>query len=111
MFALSSRLLRHLKRPCLQRDHFETKPVATASMKSPQPITKDDRQQQSSDLGAVSSLSRRRFVSKMAGATIWVGLSDALRDFWSTERTLFAEAAELARGAVTVDLHCHPNKL
>jgi len=80
-------------------------------MKSLQEITGTERTQRPFDTIELSWLSRRRFIARLATGAASVCLADALRDLWSGERNLFAEAAELARSAVTVDLHCHPNKL
>ena len=57
--------------------------------------------------GSLPELSRRQFIrALLATAAIEPGLRALLGD-----KRLLAEAAELSRGAVTIDLHCHPNAL
>jgi hypothetical protein len=56
-------------------------------------------------------LTRRRLLSTvLSGLASAYALPSAL-DYFGGERTLLAEAAELFREVVTVDLHCHPNNL
>jgi membrane dipeptidase len=56
-------------------------------------------------------LTRRHFLSNLLRGATAGCLAPSLIDFWASEKNLFAEAAELQREAVTVDLHCHPNSL
>ena len=54
-------------------------------------------------------LSRRRFLSTVLGGAATAYAAPSLLDCFRRETSLIAEAAELSREAVTVDLHCHPN--
>ena len=54
-------------------------------------------------------LNRRRFLSTLLAGTATACAAPSLLDCFRREMTLFAEAAELSREAITVDLHCHPN--
>lgn len=56
-------------------------------------------------------LTRRRFLSSLLLGATAGGLAPGLADFFAAEKNLFAEAAQLSREVVTVDLHCHPNSL
>ncbi len=61
--------------------------------------------------GAFQPLSRRRFLSRLFPAVASAGIAPSLLRYLLDQRELLAEAAELSREAVTVDLHCHPNRL
>lgn len=54
------------------------------------------------------ALTRRRFLSTFVSAAASVYAGASLLDYFRREPGLLAEAAELSREAVTVDLHCHP---
>jgi membrane dipeptidase len=55
-------------------------------------------------------LTRRGFLSDLFWSAA-IGFAAPLSEILAAEKSLLAEAAELAREAVTVDLHCHPNSL
>jgi membrane dipeptidase len=59
----------------------------------------------------VRPLTRRRFFSTLLSGLASAYAAPSLLDCLGAERGLLVEAAELSREAVTVDLHCHPNKL
>jgi membrane dipeptidase len=54
-------------------------------------------------------LTRRRFLASMLPAIASTMAWPSVLDYFQGERRLFAQAAELSREAITVDLHCHPN--
>ena len=54
-------------------------------------------------------VSRRRFLSTVLGGAATAYAAPSLLDCFRRETSLIAQAAELSREAVTVDLHCHPN--
>jgi len=54
-------------------------------------------------------LTRRRFLSSLLRGATAACLAPGLAA--AAEKSLFAEAAQLSREAITVDLHCHPNSL
>lgn len=56
-------------------------------------------------------LTRRKFLSTLLGGTATALAAQSVLDYFAGEGNLLAEAAELAREVVTVDLHCHPNVL
>lgn len=56
-------------------------------------------------------LTRRKFLSTLLGGTATALAAQSVLDYFAGEGNLLAEAAELAREVVTVDLHCHPNLL
>jgi membrane dipeptidase len=61
--------------------------------------------------GDIRILTRRSFIAQLLrGATVGHFVTSLL-DYIAGDKNLLAEAAELAREAVTIDLHCHPNAL
>lgn len=79
-------------------------------MSSSKSITSEERAGAGSAAGSAPRLSRRQFIRAL-GATFAAGaIEPELRALLGDKR-LLAEAAELSREAVTIDLHCHPNAL
>lgn len=66
---------------------------------------------ESSKRAPMPLLTRRHFLSSLLRGATAGCLAPSLIGFLKGEKNLFAEAAELLREAVTVDLHCHPNSL
>jgi membrane dipeptidase len=60
--------------------------------------------------GLLRQLSRRQFLRGLGAAFAGIAFDPGLRALLG-DKSLLAEAAELSREAVTVDLHCHPNAL
>jgi hypothetical protein len=56
-------------------------------------------------------LTRRRFLSTLLPSLASACAAPSALDYLCSEKGLLAEAAELSRKAVTVDLHCHPNNV
>jgi membrane dipeptidase len=56
-------------------------------------------------------LTRRRFLSTLLSGLASICALPTARDYPWGNGKLLAEAAELSREVVTVDLHCHPNRL
>jgi len=76
-------------------------------MPSSHPINSKERSGAGRAAGSLPELSRRQFIrALLASVAIEPGLRALLGD-----KPLLAEAAELSREAVTIDLHCHPNAL
>jgi membrane dipeptidase len=57
------------------------------------------------------SVSRRSFLRRLWFAAAAIGSEKLVFQTLLRDNTLMAEAAELSREAVTIDLHCHPNDL
>ncbi|MGH7798369.1 MAG: dipeptidase [Candidatus Binatia bacterium] len=57
------------------------------------------------------ALSRRRFLQTFGAVFAGLSIEPALLRSLLGDTTLLAEAAELSRDSVTIDLHCHPNAL
>jgi membrane dipeptidase len=57
------------------------------------------------------SISRRGFLRLLATGTAGIYIHSALLRAILGDKTLLAEAAEISKETVTVDLHCHPNAL
>jgi membrane dipeptidase len=57
------------------------------------------------------SISRRRFFRLLATGIAGMSIDAALLRSLLSDKTLLAEAAEISKEAITVDLHCHPNAL
>ena len=76
-------------------------------MPSSHSIVSEERAGAARAAGSLPELSRRQFIrALLASVAIEPGLRALLGD-----KPLLAEAAELSREAVTIDLHCHPNAL
>jgi membrane dipeptidase len=58
----------------------------------------------------LQSQSRRQFLCRLFPAIASATAAPSLLRYLLTQQTLLAEAAELSRRAVTVDLHCHATK-
>jgi membrane dipeptidase len=69
----------------------------------------DDNAPVRSDHRSDRLLSRRRFLSTLLAGAATAYAAPSLLDCFRGEASLIAEAAELSREAITVDLHCHPN--
>jgi len=69
----------------------------------------DDNAPVRSDHRSDRLLSRRRFLSTLLAGAATAYAAPSLLDGFRGEASLIAEAAELSREAITVDLHCHPN--
>jgi hypothetical protein len=57
------------------------------------------------------SISRRGFLRLFATGVAGMSIDSTLLSALLDDRTLVAEAAEISKEAITVDLHCHPNAL
>jgi membrane dipeptidase len=60
---------------------------------------------------AAPAFSRRRFLQTFGAAIAGLSIESALLRSIVGDKTLLADAAELSRNAMTIDLHCHPNLL
>ena len=57
------------------------------------------------------AISRRGFLRLLATGIAGMSIEPALPRSLINDKTLLAEAAEISKEAITVDLHCHPNAL
>lgn len=57
------------------------------------------------------SISRRGFLRLLATGTVAMSIDSALLRAILGDKTLLAEAAEISKETITIDLHCHPNAL
>lgn len=60
-------------------------------------------------MSAAQPLSRRAFLRGLLSTFAGVQMEHLMFRSLLGDQTLLAEAAELSRAAITVDLHCHPN--
>lgn len=79
-------------------------------MKNGRACSAENRSASAPSPGEDVSISRRRFLRRLAVAAGLLAPSDLLHSLLGA-KTLLAEAAELVNETITVDLHCHPNAL
>lgn len=80
----------------------------TGRMDSPR---EDRRASSGRARGGAKGISRRYFLCALAATAAGLQIEPPWLHSLFGDKTLLAEAAELVREAVTVDLHCHPNAL
>jgi membrane dipeptidase len=79
---------------------------------SDEPPMVDPEATQQQNSGSVDpSISRRGFLRLLATGIAGMSIDLALLRAVLSDETLLAEAAEISKETITVDLHCHPNAL